>query len=145
MGLTITIYIHFTMEIRNGTRSKVNSTSDKPLGIGNIPTPRHLHSALVYEDKMIIFGGKNDSYLSDVYEYDVETSIWTQVDPFGETPTPRYGHSCVMIYGTMIVSGGYGLNYYLNEVYALDLESYTWTKFKTQESRPKLYHHRSTV
>jgi N-acetylneuraminic acid mutarotase len=94
---------------------------------------------------MIIFGGKNDSYLSDVYEYDVETSIWTQVDPFGETPTPRYGHSCVMIYGTMIVSGGYGLNYYLNEVYALDLESYTWTKFKTQESRPKLYHHRSTV
>eukprot|EP01080_Neovahlkampfia_damariscottae_P012708 gene12708-6906_t len=117
----------------------------KIIGTGNIPATRHLHSSLYYEDKMIIFGGKNDSYLSDVYEFDIETSIWTQVEPFGDHPSPRYGHTSIMIYGTMIISGGYSSDYYLNEVYALDLESYTWTKYKTNEDRPKLYHHRSTL
>lgn len=86
----------------------------KPVHTGDKPSPRHLHTALIYSDRMIIFGGKNDTYLGDIYEYDFDLHHWSRIGDSGDVPSQRYGHSAVQIFGTMLICGGYGEKSYLN-------------------------------
>lgn len=38
------------------------------------PTPRHSHSAVVYEDSMYVFGGYDGHYRNDFYRYNFTTT-----------------------------------------------------------------------
>lgn len=47
------------------------------LGNTNPPTPRHSHSAVVYEDSMYVFGGYDGHYRNDFYRYNFVTGDWS--------------------------------------------------------------------
>ena len=40
---------------------------------GGTPTPRHSHSAVVYEDSMYVFGGYDGHYRNDFYRFNFAT------------------------------------------------------------------------
>jgi hypothetical protein len=92
------------------------------------PFPRHGHSAVVWGDKMVIFGGKSDAqtcaYYNDVHVYDFVENSWRQMHckPIIETGTPedsssssssmphvRCWHSAVVLekWNWMVVFGGF--------------------------------------
>lgn len=49
----------------------------------NLPKPRSKHSAVVYNNVMYIFGGKDDdnNKLNDMWKLDLTTNSWSQVIP----------------------------------------------------------------
>jgi len=51
----------------------------KICGTGNTspPTPRHSHSAVVYEDSMYVFGGYDGHYRNDFYRFNFVTGNWS--------------------------------------------------------------------
>lgn len=46
---------------------------------GHPPTPRHSHSAVIYQDAMYIFGGYDGSYRSDFHAFSFLSRTWRQV------------------------------------------------------------------
>lgn len=73
------------------------------------PVARYLHTAVVYNKKMYIFGGYNaTTYLSDLWSYSTDTNSWQQVQQKGNVkPAGRANHiATVTEDGSMIVYGG---------------------------------------
>ena len=108
---------------------------------GTPPSKRYGHQAVITADnRMVIFGGYNGSFLSDVHELRVDvasngtlTPHWRKVDVSGVPPSARDGHSAVLAPDgkTMLVYGGFDGKTQLADLVALDTESYEW-------SRPRL-------
>jgi N-acetylneuraminic acid mutarotase len=99
----------------------------------NSPTPRHNHTAIVYNDQMIIYGGSNnDSYLSEVYSFRFVTNDWELWNCSGYTEElVRHGHTACLNGNQMVVFGGkQGVQstLFFNDVFILDLDSREWKK-----------------
>lgn len=46
------------------------------------PKGRHFHTANVHNGGMFIFGGKNNSYMNDLWRFDLGKLLWCLVSPF---------------------------------------------------------------
>uniref|UniRef100_A0A0N4Z0E1 Kelch motif family protein n=1 Tax=Parastrongyloides trichosuri TaxID=131310 RepID=A0A0N4Z0E1_PARTI len=105
---------------------------------GRIPPARDGHTAVVWKDKMYIFGGFEEHhqvFSQDVFVFDFITNVWAEVKPTGKKPAWRDFHTASVINGKMYIFGGrcdeMGMfisnkDVYTNEVYVLDLEEYNW-------------------
>lgn len=118
---------------------------------GQCPEPRSHHSAVAFENKIIVFGGfkNSNARYNDTWVYDTVTDEWLQPvstsaevmnevsesetgkEVVIEIPTPRGSHSAVLIQGNkMLIFGGYGGSGYtrkdFNDVMALDLATWQW-------------------
>ena len=72
------------------------------------PQARAGHSATIYQDKMYIFGGKDEDNekLKDFWSFDFETSTWEQLQCDEQSIAARSGHSCEVYGDYMIVFAG---------------------------------------
>uniref|UniRef100_A0A0N5CD48 Kelch domain-containing protein 10 n=1 Tax=Strongyloides papillosus TaxID=174720 RepID=A0A0N5CD48_STREA len=105
---------------------------------GRIPPARDGHTAVVWKNKMFIFGGFEEDhqiFSQDVFVFDFITNEWAEVKPTGKKPAWRDFHTACVIDGKMYIFGGrcdeMGMfisnkDIYTNEVYVLDLEEYSW-------------------
>mmetsp|Transcript_2846 Transcript_2846/g.2670 ORF Transcript_2846/g.2670 Transcript_2846/m.2670 type:complete len:99 (+) Transcript_2846:593-889(+) len=76
---------------------------------GDVPTHRDEHTALIYENSMVIFGGfdLNGDRVNDIYRYFFKENKWEKIMVMGgDLPTPRAGHSAVMVGDVMIIFAG---------------------------------------
>ncbi|CAD2219938.1 hypothetical protein AGDE_13487 [Angomonas deanei] len=100
------------------------------------PTPRFGHTAVCYENDMIIFGGKDeDGFLQDLFCYNIPTRQWVseccvEGDPVAGCPPARSGHTAVQ-YGEhmYVLSGGIredGLC--ADDFWRLNLKTLKWEK-----------------
>ena len=126
------------------------------LGRGDGPVVRHNH-ALVFVaaghdvpgvdngDILLVIGGSTHwAYLGDVWVFDLKTGSWTQMIPGGPGPVARHGHVAALVGSTVVVFGGHSgmqsrpstLTYY-NDVFSLDLTSWSWTRCATTLSTPR--------
>jgi hypothetical protein len=65
---------------------------------------RKMHSTVVYQGKVYIFGGKSKGkYLNDLLSVDLETNEIKHVQALGNPPSPRAGHSSVFFQDRMFV------------------------------------------
>ncbi|MDP2439397.1 MAG: kelch repeat-containing protein, partial [archaeon] len=75
------------------------------------PCPRHFHSYVLYGERLYIFGGKSNGYLSDLWVFDFCSRAWQELDGHHSKspnkPIARFGHSAVCYGEQMIVFGGY--------------------------------------
>src|SRR5690606_5500631 len=102
--------------------------------------PRLFHSAVMYKDSMIVFGGKGDLKLkNDVQIFDLTTSKWHIITVKGYKPKPRMKHAAVVVNDSMYVLGGYGfVSYYgqystpLFDVNEFDIKSKMWREVNYQ-------------
>ena len=76
--------------------------------IGYIPISREGHSAAVVDDKMYIFGGRDQvgNDLGDLSCYSIEQKRWYTFKNMGPAPSPRSGHRMVMFGDQIYVVGG---------------------------------------
>jgi hypothetical protein len=125
---------------------KTEQLSVVPLPSGG-PSARHAHTAIKDElnHAMIIFGGsyfdvQTDSLYryNDVWKLDLNSHTWTQITTSGTPPPPVSGHTAIYdaLEHRMLVFGGGIDNGILNDVYELDLDSYTWNLLSTTGQAP---------
>ena len=76
---------------------------------GSSPSPRSDHSAVIFEGKMIIFGGINadGEKLEDLWILDTAQETWKNIPAAMDIwPRPRSGHIATMHNGLMYMFGG---------------------------------------
>ncbi|PRP87919.1 hypothetical protein PROFUN_02656 [Planoprotostelium fungivorum] len=129
---------------------------------GRPPLTINGHSAVMYKGNSIsdsfhsnrtgsmwVFGGKAQSYMSELSEYDLDTKIWcsyrkhspavhaSDLEPpatvikfyRGKAPSKRYGHSAVVYGDAMYICGGYdqhGLS--CGDIHRFDFITHTWSE-----------------
>lgn len=98
---------------------------------GKPPMKRTSHAAVIYNNKMYIFGGfSGEEYLNDMFEFDLETETWTDITPQyrGDIPAPR-SRFCAAAHGdSMYILGGWNKVGYFNDFYVYNFVSRVWSK-----------------
>jgi N-acetylneuraminic acid mutarotase len=111
----------------------------------NTPAARHSHTAILWNDSMIIFGGrdghKNAHYSSDAYEYNINTKEWNLLPCRGTLPQGRSYHKASLLHtgNHMLIFGGYfwnGKETYYNDIHVLDLQERAWVRIKVTNTAP---------
>eukprot|EP00127_Corallochytrium_limacisporum_P001316 Clim_evm6s51 gene=Clim_evmTU6s51 len=110
------------------------------------PKPRCGHHGAVrpvFGGQIFVFGGEFTSptgsqfrHYNDLWLFHVEDRKWEQIKQQGDIPSPRSGHRMILIPGppvSIVLFGGFhddgkGTPKYFNDLYALNLETYSWTK-----------------
>jgi hypothetical protein len=72
------------------------------------PGPCHGHTAVLWRQKLVLFGGQNDEdeHLNSVYMLDLTSMSWETVVVDGPAPTRRTKHAACVLDDVMYVSGG---------------------------------------
>ena len=102
------------------------------------PSARAGHSAVVWGESMIVFGGRNITHINnDVYVINLIDGTWT-IQNDEQRPSKRLDHSAVVVGDSMIVFGGYppeieSGGQMKNDVHTLNLATGVWT---TQNACP---------
>eukprot|EP01080_Neovahlkampfia_damariscottae_P009396 gene9396-1607_t len=114
-----------------------NSTWQLLLCTGEIPTKRISHTAVIYSDYMIIFGGYHESQMrycscNALNILNLRTLKWFQTETTGPVPCERQCHSSIVFQGDMYIFGGYAGNsdVVLNDMYKLNLDNMVWSKIE---------------
>ncbi|XP_015786606.1 kelch domain-containing protein 3-like isoform X2 [Tetranychus urticae] len=85
-------------------------TLSTPKVSGYKPCCRRSHSAVVIDNKMVVFGGYNDitdEYHNDFNVFDPKTYSWTPLNTIGqEPPRARRGNCCVAVNSFLYLFGG---------------------------------------
>ncbi|KAJ5901730.1 hypothetical protein N7495_002258 [Penicillium taxi] len=99
---------------------------------GDIPGVRMGHTATLYGDKLIVFGGENEhrDHLADVVILDLRTFHWTLPEIRGSvSPRGRARHSAVVHDNKLFIVGGLtGESNILDDLSYLDLQTWTWSR-----------------
>eukprot|EP01064_Diplonema_japonicum_P015417 TRINITY_DN2314_c0_g1_i1.p1 TRINITY_DN2314_c0_g1~~TRINITY_DN2314_c0_g1_i1.p1 ORF type:complete len:430 (+),score=66.43 TRINITY_DN2314_c0_g1_i1:79-1290(+) len=100
-------------------------------GKGVAPCPRFGHTAVVYNNDMIVFGGRDAKCLGDVWLFNFVSKKWAKapVPSISPAPCSRAGHTAIVHNGKMYIFGGVSnqeTDNWLNDMWALDLSTYTW-------------------
>ncbi|XP_043228857.1 kelch domain-containing protein 2-like isoform X2 [Amphibalanus amphitrite] len=79
---------------------------------GDRPTPRAAHAAALVGSRAYIFGGRLGNRLNDFYCLDLETMVWTKLepsDPAAPVPAARSWHSLTALddHGRLLLYGGF--------------------------------------
>ena len=122
-----------------------------------LPSPRIYHCAWAHREKMWVFGGVGksiDDYLNDhgtfiprpgetdgsnnqLFSYNPSTKVWINMKCSGEIPSPRYSASTAIIQDNVWLYGGTTENNnHCNDLYKLNMHSFTWTNIETSMPRP---------
>mmetsp|Transcript_32372 Transcript_32372/g.31673 ORF Transcript_32372/g.31673 Transcript_32372/m.31673 type:complete len:190 (+) Transcript_32372:330-899(+) len=109
------------------------------------PLPRSGHSAVVRENCLVIYGGKDDSHnkLNDIWEFNLLTHRWNQLIPSitGYTPLSRSGHTACLYEDLMIVFGGiHEITREMEDLFFLDFKRNKWVLLYDEVTKPnKVY------
>lgn len=98
------------------------------------PAPRAGHSALVFGDSMVIFGGRDQdsNKLNDIWIFNFSTYQWEEIVITDEElkPSPRSGHSACLYKDMMIVFGGiHEVTKELDDMFLFDFRNRRWILF----------------
>jgi len=104
---------------------------------GETAPKRTEHSAVVWNDNMIIFGGYSGlNYENGAYSYSYKTREWTLIDAKGEIPSPRSAHTAVLYGSKMIIFGGWNGVACMSDMYELDLTTNIWKRVRGEGPAP---------
>lgn len=105
---------------------------EKLLIDGLKPSPRESHSAVLYENVIVIFGGMNGQQrLNDTWTFDINTNRFEKMECSGFTPTARSLHTANVSNDTMYIYGGFVCADYktwscTSSFQCLNLDTMTW-------------------
>lgn len=114
-------------------------------GVG--PGKRYLHSSVIVDQRVIIYGGYGDKQ-GDVWAYDIIRSNWTQllaeVSTFDGGPSRRVGHAAVPVSLTgkqgFIIFGGRkienGTSTLMDDAWLFDLATNSWSILRPMSTPP---------
>ncbi|KAL9656042.1 hypothetical protein ABK040_007661 [Willaertia magna] len=117
---------------------------------------RVYHSAIIYENELIIFGGMsnnecfNDMYLLDLNEKDEWKRMVYQNNELTSVnyiPSPRYGHTMCIYKDKLYLFGGFTNNesQISNELFQFNLKEHEWKLIKLDKKIKGRYHHTMNI
>ena len=110
--------------------SILSSSNRKTYSGTEHPLKRWGHSAVLYNNSMIIFGGRHSQrILSNIYSLDFATLSWSKIEPYSKTPQARDSHSAIIYNNSnMIIFGGNGLSGKMNDLWNFNFNLKKWTE-----------------
>ncbi|OSX56711.1 hypothetical protein POSPLADRAFT_1076559 [Postia placenta MAD-698-R-SB12] len=110
-----------------------------------VPPPRRAHTAVLYKNKVWVFGGGNGmEALNDVWTLDVSGPVermrWQLVDTRGKKPIPRGYHTANLVGNVMVVVGGSDGRECFADIWCLNLDSLVWSQVTLDVSYRRLSH-----
>lgn len=132
---------------------------------GTVPNALVGSTTTILGDKLYVFGGRllsraRPELTADLYELDLITRHWTQLQTSGDIPRPRYFHSVCALGDTKLVCYG-GMSYrvrkddadgkeqsdvvVLSDVHILDVRTGVWKAIQTANNPPGRYAHCATI
>ncbi|WFD18012.1 hypothetical protein MCAP1_000224 [Malassezia caprae] len=102
------------------------------------PPRRTGHSAVVYKDRLYIFGGTDGNYhYNDTWCFDWATQSWSELKCVGYIPAPREGHAACMVDDIMYIFGGRGVDGNdLGDLASFKISSHRWFMFARMGPAP---------
>jgi hypothetical protein len=82
-------------------------------------------------NKIYIFGGRNNTELNDIYTFDIATNSWSQiVDICGFVPTGRQCSMAILHEQFMMLIGGDSTSTVFSDVFLFNLETFVWSRIR---------------
>jgi len=108
---------------------------------GDVPSHRLRHKSVLINNKMFIFGGRNNTEsfmrMNDLHSLDLETFHWSEIRCTGTLPSSRNGMSLVEHKGLLFLFGGYTDNEeFSNELFSLNLKNNKWKRIQAKNESP---------
>jgi hypothetical protein len=103
------------------------------------PVPRSGHDMVWHNNKIYMFGGRNDynDKLNDTWEFDISSRSWRQIET-EKAPIGRSSHACIVSGNKMILFGGIvDITKEINEIDQFDLGSLTWSSIDDKSEMHK--------
>eukprot|EP01091_Cochliopodium_minus_P003809 TRINITY_DN13769_c0_g1_i2.p1 TRINITY_DN13769_c0_g1~~TRINITY_DN13769_c0_g1_i2.p1 ORF type:complete len:380 (-),score=74.30 TRINITY_DN13769_c0_g1_i2:81-1220(-) len=115
------------LDLKTKIWTPINSVQEQP-------TSRSNHTAVVWENKMYLFGGYSlNSALNDIYSYHFEKKEWNKINILNsKLPAPRFCHSAVISNNTMYVFGGHNGSVAFNDLWEFDFTKEKWAEIKCE-------------
>ncbi|XP_054007522.1 F-box only protein 42 [Hylaeus anthracinus] len=117
--------------------------------MGSYPSPKACATMLYYKKSFILFGGwslpspyslhQQPKLFNELHVYSIESNKWIAINTL-EKPPPAAAHSASIHKNYMIVFGGIMGNIFFdrsNDVWCLNLDSYSWHKQATSNIKPE--------
>eukprot|EP01062_Namystynia_karyoxenos_P016242 TRINITY_DN15915_c0_g2_i1.p1 TRINITY_DN15915_c0_g2~~TRINITY_DN15915_c0_g2_i1.p1 ORF type:complete len:441 (+),score=133.26 TRINITY_DN15915_c0_g2_i1:121-1443(+) len=107
---------------------------------GELPATRYCHTAVEYQGRMLVFGGKcggrnSNRRLADMFSFSFDSKEWSVVEPKGEAPSSRSAHTSVIYGNKMLMFGGRdGEGRCCEDFYEFHLDTTVWRKLDCQQS-----------
>lgn len=89
------------------------------------------HSAVVHANSLYVFAGTDEVRRNnDLYRYDLNTKMWSQVQAYGDLPKPRSGAKGAAYNGGLYFFGGYTKKdgEYFNDFYRFNVGTMEWQR-----------------
>ncbi|KAM4772013.1 kelch domain-containing protein 3 isoform 1-T2 [Rhinophrynus dorsalis] len=106
--------------------------------LSSVPYMRYGHTAVLIDDVIYIWGGRNDTEgaCNVTYTFHTGTLQWATPCVSGQIPGARDGHSACVMERTMYIFGGYEqlADCFSNDIHKLDTKFMTWTLVKAKGS-----------
>ena len=118
--------------------SIVSSNNRKTYKGPEHPSKRWVHSVVLHNNNMIIFGGRHSQrILSNIYSLDFTSLSWSKIEPCGNSPPARDSHSAIIYNDSdMIIFGGNGTSGKLNDLWNFNFNDKKWTKISGSGKSP---------
>ncbi|TDH73744.1 hypothetical protein CCR75_003836 [Bremia lactucae] len=114
---------------------------DKLYPHGDVYSPRTGHTVTSKDGRVYVFGGTDRRRRQqDLYQLDLESSKWSQVETRGTLPPRRSGALGVVHKSNMFIFGGYDGRdgNYFNDLYYFNFDAQRWNQMPSiVESRPE--------
>lgn len=111
---------------------------------GPAPAARRNASAVFdpQENRMVIFGGFTNTFVNDVWAFDLDTEAWTNVTPAAGPPAPAPRLFPASVYDPfghqMITWSGQASGVFFNDVWSFDLSTHAWSQFTPTGGPPNV-------
>lgn len=117
----------------------LKNTSDVELVVQGNQGPINMvgHSAISYQNSMIVFGGSLSIYNCATYNF--ETGVWTNCTKGSSQPQPRTFHACASHGSDMYIFGGKTSTGAIYDMWRLDLTQLTWHSIALQGAPDLVY------
>ena len=90
------------------------------------PCIRKLSSITLYNETLLLFGGLRLTHLNDLWAFDVNSEVWSELQTVGQKPSARKGSLIAVVFENMFVYGGNDASTVFDDWYLLNLQSLKW-------------------
>uniref|UniRef100_A0A182PA77 K Homology domain-containing protein n=1 Tax=Anopheles epiroticus TaxID=199890 RepID=A0A182PA77_9DIPT len=135
----IDVHVLNTHNMRWAPMPAVEDENGVPCKYPEVPFQRYGHTAVAFENKVYLWGGRNDEIVCDIlFCFDTRTRKWSRPSVTGTVPGARDGHSACIYAERMYIFGGFeeSIDKFSCDVYYLDLRTMHWTYVNTLGEPP---------
>ncbi|KAL2750713.1 F-box only protein 42 isoform X1 [Vespula maculifrons] len=118
----------------------------RPITMGSYPSPKACATMLYYKKNFVLFGGwsypsryplhQQWKLFNELHVYSIETNKWNAINTL-EAPPPMSAHSATIHGNNMVVFGGIHCGLRSNDLWCLNLDTYSWHKQATAIIKPR--------